>query len=483
MTYAEEQSAVKRNLLKQMNQPSDGSDGDGDEGEDFLIKKPGQTLVPAESRAKPDLDVESADRDPETYLSNFMAARAWVPTDASRFDAFESEDEAEIRRADAFEHAWNLRFEDSSKANEKLISHSREAAAKYSVRREEPKGRKRARELEKEQKDAEKRERNDDKARLRRLKIEEAQEKLHKFKQAAGLRGQAVPVEDWAKFIEDGWDSEKWDREMASRFGESYYAGDDDDMDDEEGVDGELKGKKKKKAKRPKWDDDIDIGDIIPDFDEEEESKKQNFTLSDDEDEVDSQGGVALEEDREEEQDESDNTPKKKKVSKKDAEKLRMEGKRQKRKERQKIEELVDKTLLTELPKASSAKQAGVFRYRDTSPTAFGLSARDILMADDAQLNEYAGLKKLASFRDQERKKKDKKNLGKKARLRQWRKDTFGDEDGPKAAFDEFLDARRDKDAVPGAASGGAADGDVNIVDGKKKKKRSRKRKTAEVSG
>jgi protein KRI1 len=86
-------------------------------------------------------------------------------------------------------------------------------------------------------------------------------------------------------------------------------------------------------------------------------------------------------------------------------------------------------------------------------------------MAPDASLNQFAGLKKIASFRDPEKKRKDKKNLGKKARLRQWRKETFGNEDGPEitigaSAVDVFED-----------------ENGVDIVEGKKKKKRSRKNK------
>jgi protein KRI1 len=85
-------------------------------------------------------------------------------------------------------------------------------------------------------------------------------------------------------------------------------------------------------------------------------------------------------------------------------------------------------------------------------------------MAPDSQLNQFAGLKKMASFRDPEKKRKDKKHLGKKARLRQWRKETFGNEDGP--------------EIVINADEGVDVGGGVDIVEGgRKKKKRSRKSK------
>jgi len=72
----------------------------------------------------------------------------------------------------------------------------------------------------------------------------------------------------------------------------------------------------------------------------------------------------------------------------------------------------------------------------------------------------------MASFRDPEKKRKDKKNLGKKARLRQWRQDTFGNEDGPEITIGSNGDVKVE-DGVGG----------VDIVEGKKKKKRSRKSK------
>ncbi len=71
----------------------------------------------------------------------------------------------------------------------------------------------------------------------------------------------------------------------------------------------------------------------------------------------------------------------------------------------------------------------------------------------------------MATFRDAEKKREDKKKLGKKARLRQWRKETFGNEDGPEI----ILNA--DEPQVE-------ADNGFDIVEGgKKNPKRSRKGK------
>ena len=58
--------------------------------------------------------------------------------------------------------------------------------------------------------------------------------------------------------------------------------------------------------------------------------------------------------------------------------------------------------------------------------------------------------------------------FGKKARLREWRKETFGNEDGPEIVI------------APQAAEAKEVGDDVDIIEGKKKKRRSRKSKAAD---
>ena len=462
LTYAQQQDELKISIVKEMHAAGgDGFvdraevDGTDDEGDDFLVRKHSRKneasigVVPVKSAVV--VDVEAADKDPESFLSNFMAARAWVPSAASQFQPFESDDDEEDERAEAFEAAYNLRFEDPQASNEKLMSHARDAAARYSVRREATNSRKKARDSERAKKEAEKREREEDKARLRKLKIEEVKEKLGKIKEAAGLRGKNVKEQDWSRFLDEGWDDDRWEDEMQKWFGEDYYA----DYD---------KGDGGTKVKKPKWEDDIDIADLVPDFDAEEEIGKPSFTSTDDED---SMGGAQVEESDVEDRGVSNGRGKI--MNQKDRKKKRDEQKKEARQERRRIEQMVDEKLhVDQALSNSSKKHASHFRYRETSPTAFGLTAHDILMASDSQLNQYAGLKKMAAFRDAEKKKKDKKRLGKKARLRQWRKETFGSEEGPQKTLGELVVAQ----AGPEVASG---DPTVDIREGKKRKKRSRK--------
>lgn len=473
-TYAQQQNHLKHDIVREINQAAaegtveeaENSGTSSDEDGGFLIPKvkpvPVASTISRGQRGEKSVNINPADanKDPETFLSNFMAARAWVSTTESHFKPFESDDDEEDQRADDFEAAYNLRFENPAEINEKLMSHSRDLVAKYSVRRDQPTSRRKAREEERLIKEAKKREREEDKLRLRRLKIEEVEEKLAKIKEAAGLRGQALQKDDWAKFINENWDNERWEEEMAKKFGDEYY----DDADGNDDEDGSSKPAKKK-LKKPKWDDDIDIRDLIPDF-KPEEQETHLFTLSDGGDEVELSNVETQEADAEAE------ALNKKSKSKKEFLQERQLQRKETRIERRLVEELVDDRLDLELPRGSNKSRAQ-FRYRETSPLTYGLTAHDILMASDRDLNQYAGLKKLAAFRDKEKKQKDKKKLGKKARLRQWRKETFGDENGPRLQLHEVISKEAALDSKVVQVDGRT--GEVDTPRKSKKRKRSKK--------
>lgn len=495
-TYAQEQDDLKKDFIKEVKAlTKDDSDDDSD-GEDFLKRKskPDQPASSngvhpsraAQVKTVTEADVANADKDPELFLSNFMASRAWAPPEGNRWEAFESdeEDADNANMAEEFENAYNMRFEDPEKSNEVLQSYSRTLVAAKTVRREETKGRKRQRELEKERKEAEKQERREERARLKRLKLEEAEEKLKKIKKAAGLHNKTLKEEQWAKLLDDAWDDDKWESEMQKQFGDDYYAEEEvgDVSSDEEAE----SSSKKRKPKKPKWDDDIDIKDIIPDFDD---SVPPTVRLSDDEDNQEADQDDAEDGVGEEEDDDDEANPSKKRKTSKDHKKDRIAAQRAARQERAKLEALVeqkmeldDPTALASSSKKHKATGGGGFRYRETSPNSFGLTPRDILLApSDAVLNEYAGLKKLATFRDPEKKRKDKKRLGKKARLRQWRRENFGrefEESGPTFGFDGAVAAAEGGGAVEHKSHKGKDKGKGKAkAEGEDDEKKSKKRK------
>ena len=469
MSYAQQQHDLKNVIVKEMHAAAQGeikssevgfSDDNDDE---FLVRKPPPPQKESriiQSKVKtPKLDLVTADKDPETFLSNFMSARAWVPSPGTTFQPFESDDEDEDRRAELFEEAYNLRFEDPQASNEKLLSHARDTAARYSVPKESSNPRKKAREAEQIKKQAARQAHEEGKARYRKLKVSELEEKIQRIKDAAGLRGKLLEEQNWSAFLDEGWDDERWEQEMQKRFGDEYYA--DHDSDDSN----EVKGKSSRKIKKPKWKDDIEIDDLVPDLDTAEHEKPR-FSLTDDENSADE---VPIESNEASELAPVEN-PKLKPKSNKRLE--RDEHRKEARLERRKIEQLVDESMKVDQTLSNfSKKHAGHFHYRETSPIAYGLTPHDILMASDSQLNQYAGLKKMAAFRDSDKKRKDKKRLGKKARLRQWRQETFGSEQGPQKTLAEVLagdDMTHQKPNVKG----------VNAIDIREGKKKTRSRKS-----
>ena len=437
ISYAQQQNDLKHVIVKEMHAMANeridlGVDEDGSDYSDdeFLVRKPSksQENQTAQSKAKvPKVNLEGADKDPETFLSDFMSARAWVPAAGTTFQPFESDDEEEDRRAELFEEAYNLRFEDPQASNEKLLSHARDAAAKYSVRKESTNPRRKAREAERAKKEAARQAREEEKARYRKLKVSEVEEKLRKIKDAAGLRGKSLQEQNWSAFLDESWDDKRWEQEMRKRFGDDYYADHDSNGSNEE------EAKRKEKIKKPKWEDDIDIDDLVPDFDAAAH-KTPRFSLTDDESTA---GGAPAESSN---MSDSQSIAKSKSKPKSKKRRERGEQKTEARFERRKIEQLVDNSMkVDETLSNFGKKHTGHFRYRETSPIAYGLTPHDILMASDSQLNQYAGLKKMAAFRDSDKKSKDKKRLGKKARLRQWRKETFGHEQGPQKTLAEVF--------------------------------------------
>lgn len=466
-TYVEQQNELRQTMIKEMHaiphdEPTQATHVEEDEGveDDFLVRK-----IPPSRKAAlglddmvhaAQLDPKIADKDPEGFLSKFMSAKAWVPSAGSKFQPFESDDEDDDQRAEAFEEAYNLRFEDPKGSNEKLLSHARDAVAKYSVRKEATTSRKKTRITERAKKEAEKKEREIEKARLRKLKVAEAEEKIKRIKNAAGLRGNNLADQNWAAFLSETWDNESWEEEMKKTFGEEYYAHHD--------IDAMQEGREAvRKLKKPKWEDEIEITDLIPDFQYEEGFSTRQLSITDEDsrEAIDGPGGISIQ------QHQNRSRPRNK-----DIQKRKEDLKKEARKERRKIEQLVDENLaVSDKLSVFATRNHAPFRYRETSPQAYGLTSHDILMASDRQLNQFVGLKKLATFREADKKKKDKKRLGKKARLREWRRETFGDEHGPQKPTEVPIDSV----AVRVAGS--------DPVEKAVKTKRSRKRAGKEKSG
>ncbi len=312
-TFVQEQEHLKQSVVKEMHDKAGDVNEDDDE---FLVRKP-----KAERDAVPDdlPDPSTADpNNPDEYLTKFLSSRAWVKN--TGYPALESDDTEDEERASQLEHDYNMRFEDpDAAARSKLVSYGRDAVSANTVRREEKSRRKRAREEKRSRKEEEKAQRAAEKSRLKKLKTEELMEKYRQIRDAAGLEGADEEAEVLEKLLEGDFTDEQWDEWMKERFNEDYYASKDG-------------------LKKPEFSDDIDIGDIDPNFVDE--------TIREDEDEEEDgeEGGVDIEmpevpEAGSEEEEEADPAPRKKK---KDIIKEKQQKKQREKVVRRKLERFVE---------------------------------------------------------------------------------------------------------------------------------------------
>ncbi|KAG7736679.1 hypothetical protein KL923_004600 [Ogataea haglerorum] len=371
--YAVQQQEDKSKLLSEIQ--SAFSD---EEGDDFLQKKEVQREI------KPAKSLPDPEQDGEKFLEAFLEKEAWIPEQDETRPEMEEDDDEFDEAVEKFENAYNFRFEDPNAAE--IISYARSQAT---MRREKMNSRKKQRLKKKEEQLREEEEKQE---LLRKKKQKKATQVLDRLKEIKEAVGGQVSEETIARvfgdsLLNDDFDDAEWDSKMAEIFNEAFY--------DEEG-----------KPEKP----EVELSEEEEDVEEDEEAEK---------------------EEAKEEGEPKDNKSKK---SKKKEEKLG------KKKERQKLKEVAEKLVSANTPKLleeveeergrGKDREEIKFRYREVSPESFGLTTREILVADDKDLNELIGLKKLAPYRPKELKLKDKRKYAKKKRLREWRMKVFKSADG-----------------------------------------------------
>ncbi|KAK9453435.1 KRI1-like family C-terminal-domain-containing protein [Dipodascopsis uninucleata] len=377
LPYARQLYRDRQQLVKEIHDEAGGND-EGDEL--FSLKKDN-------AREIEPIELPDPSEDPEKFLESFITSNAWregapVRRQKSQSSANQrttedielQEDDSDFEeKAEQFETEHNFRFEAGEVAAQ-VVSYGRDTVNEHSVRKAEETTRQRARRLTKEAKASEKQERKSAMDRFRKLKIKETMDKLRKIREAAGLddinddgEGGDIEFAIDAEDLEKDFDENEWEEKMNKTFGENFYQRD---------------------ATKPEWDDDIDIDDIVPGF--------------------------------------SDSNPVSKLSKRGERKKKKSEKKKLEADLRKEAETIVDTDILpNEAPNRVPTPEQK-FRYREVSPESFNLNPLDILLADDNQLNQYVGLKKLAPYRESEKKEKDHKRYAKKKRLREWRKQAFG---------------------------------------------------------
>ncbi|EST09320.1 Kri1-like, C-terminal [Kalmanozyma brasiliensis GHG001] len=382
-------------------------------------------LTKAVLQAKDDAEPSSSNGDGQAYGRDWEAEAADLESEAS-FDSM----------ADAFETAYNFRFEQGV---ESLTIPTYSRQPKDSARREDN-SRKRKREERAARKDEERRLKMQELARLKNLKRQEIVDKLKKLKEATGSTLEGLD-------LEGDFDAEAHDRAMEKAFGDGFDGGEDDE--------------------KPSWDDDIEIDDIIKEHEASVgggKGKKKAKQSHVDEDKIEMDADFL-------DGDAGDNDGTAAAGSKEAALRARLADKKLSKKDRKKLKKKLKAALSksssapngdesdsdaddddgvevsamdASAPAASSTDKKAMakdmidsyynldyedmigdlptrFKYTQVAPADFGMSAVDILLADDDQLNNVVGLKNLQPYR---RGKNRPLDLGKK--LGQFRKDVYG---------------------------------------------------------
>ncbi|CEL56581.1 Protein kri1 OS=Schizosaccharomyces pombe (strain 972 / ATCC 24843) GN=kri1 PE=1 SV=1 [Rhizoctonia solani AG-1 IB] len=380
----------------------------------------------------------------EEFLMNYILNRGWVDKSENRAPTYKeivgvgskakAKDELKLKDeqegegaelgdglldedefdevADHFESTYNFRFEEP---NAHIIAtHPRNVA---SVRRADS-SRKEAREKKKEREAAKLLAKREEVKRLKSLKMRELKEKLDKIRMEGGLgknKGKQKAseedegLEDYGALGEldlDGdWDPEQHDAQMKSLYAENEEYEDDD--------------------QKPTWDDDIDIGDLMPQESQlgpepqtgkkKKKKKQKNDESGEDEgvdpDEMDAEVERPVQEEDEEEWD--------------GTEEMR---KRVLEKYMDEMYDLDFNDMVGDMPTH--------FRYSRVQPSTYGLTPGEILAATDAELNTYIGLKRLAPYqkdmfdhRRPEKLKEFKKSLGARGAYDAWGTEATGHSD------------------------------------------------------
>lgn len=327
------------------------------------------------------------------FLKDFFRNRMWEDKEGEGMVVEEEElerlveDEEEIERQEEFEY----RFQEN--AGDRVMGHARKLEGTV---RKKVNARKEQRKSKEERMEVARMEREEELKHLKNLKKEEMDEKLRRILKTAGIReDEVVPLSRTE--LEEEFKPEEYDRMMKKAFGAEYYG--EEDADPEFGSNG-----------------DGDEGEIEkPDFEKEDEllglpkgwdesGSGDGFVAARErilKHKIDN--GVGSDQEEEEEEDE--------------------EGKRKRKRKKSALLEKAKEAMMEEYYKLDYEDTIGDlktrFKYTKTKPNRFGLTAAELLIMDENELNQYISLKKLAPYRENEWKLSDQKRLQLKLRTRE----------------------------------------------------------------
>ncbi|XP_054813970.1 uncharacterized protein LOC129314533 [Prosopis cineraria] len=378
-TYTDEQEELKKAFL-------DASEKEGlsDHEEDFFVVKEKAGENKRESDVEEygkELDEyfgEDADENENSkFLKSYFMNEMWIDrkggnlgVDKENLQWVSDSEESDLERQEEYEY----RYQENQ--GDRVLGHAR--SVEGSVRKK-TNARKEQRKSKEERMAMAQKEREEELKRLKNLKKQEMQEKVRKIMKTAGIHDDdIIPLS--AAEIEEEFDPEEYDKMMKAAFDEKYYNAEDADADFC-GDDSEMEK---------------------PDFAKEDEllglPKDWDVCGSDD-------GFLAARERALKQRMENGSDHDFQEEEENNEEQVHEEGKR-KRKRKTALLEKARQAMMDEYYKLDYEDTIGDlktrFKYAKTKANRFGLSAYELLMMDEKELNQYISLKKLATYREEE---------------------------------------------------------------------------------
>lgn len=313
-------------------------------------------------------ELPNPDDNAEEFLEQFISKQAWIPRkDDKVVDLDQMDNEDEQEFDDAVEDLENAYNFRYEDPNAAEIVSY--ARNQATMRRGKTNARKKAREKKLELKEQEKAELETAVQKKKTAKLNKVIDRLAQIKEVVGseVSDETIQKVFGDSLLNDDFEDGDWDSKMAEIFNESYYG---------------------EEVSKPKWDED---DELMAEFKEEKKSKKKE----------------------------------------------KREAKKAKKSIKEKAEQIVEANatrILDEVEEERGRNREdgfAAFKYREVLPESFGLSTRDILVADDLDLNRLVGLKKFAPYRDPELVRRDKDRYARSKNIRRWRRDVFKNRDGP----------------------------------------------------
>ncbi|GAN09495.1 kri1 [Mucor ambiguus] len=285
----------------------------------------------------------------EAFLMDYVLNRGWVDSKSEKTtqtmeDVDEEKDEEYLDNVDRFESKYNFRFEEEGASTIKTYSREVEGTVR---RKESKRAKKRARE--KAHKQALKEQKMEELKHQKNQKMKEIHDKLKEIRDITGNK--AIGLENID--LEGDFDPSVFDAQMGDVFDDDYYQGEEGDINE-----------------KPVWDDDIETG--LPDDD----VMDADYLPGGDK----YQGPSAT----------------KPTIAPEEAES-----------KKRKFKDLMDEYYALNYEDVIGGDVFTRFKYAKTTPQDYGLTAEEILLADDAELNKYIGMKSLAPYRPERKKARD----------------------------------------------------------------------------